>query len=51
MARVGEIVFCAPVAAVNEKHNRMWRFVSRYSDVDKLIGIVAVGKAQVGLRR
>ena len=51
MARVGEIVFCAPVAAVNKKHDRMRSLVLRDADVDKLIGIVAVGKAQVGLRR
>ena len=51
MARVRQIVFCAPVAAVNEKHDRMRRFVLREADVNKLIGILAVGDAQIGMRR
>lgn len=51
MARVGEIVFGAPVAAVNKKHDRVRTLVLRDADIDKLIGIAAVGKAQVGMRR
>jgi len=51
MARVDEIVFCAPVAAVNKKHDRVRSLVLGDADIDKLIGIAAVGKAQVGIRR
>jgi hypothetical protein len=51
MASVREVVFCAPVATVNEKHDRMWCWVSRDADIDKLIGIVAVGETQIGIRR
>lgn len=51
MSRVCEIVFCAPVATVNEKHDRIRCFASRDADVDKLIRIAAVCKAQISIRR
>lgn len=51
MPCVREIVFRAPVAAVNEKHELIRAFASRDTYVDELIGIIAVRNAQIGIRR
>ncbi len=51
MSGVGEVVFRPPVAAVNEKDNRVRPFVRRYTHVHKLIGITTIGKARVSSRR
>lgn len=51
MSGVSQIVFCAPVTAVDKKHHRMRRFALRDADINKLVGITAIGKAQIGIRR
>lgn len=51
MAYVGEIVFRAPVAAVNEKYDRMRPIACGHAHIQKLIRILTVGEAQIGIRR
>jgi hypothetical protein len=51
MAGIGEIVFRAPVAAVNKEDHGMRSISRRYSHVNKLIGVLAVRKAQIGVGR
>ena len=51
MARVREIVFRAPVAAMNEKHDWMRPIAFGQANIHKLIRVLAVGEAQIGVRR
>ena|SRR5215831_12035499 len=51
MSCISEVIFGAPVAAVNEEDNRMRTFACGKANVDKLIWILSVRKAQISLRR
>jgi len=51
MPGISEVVFGAPVSAVNEENDRMRAFARGNANVDKLIGVLAVRKAQIGVRR
>ena len=51
MSSISEIVFGAPVAAVNEEDDWMRAFSAGDANVDKLIWILAVSEAQIRLRR
>lgn len=48
MACIGEVVFRAPVAAVDEKHDCVRAATARHTHLDKLVGIFAVSEAQIG---
>src|SRR6478672_2804060 len=48
---VNEVVFGAPVAAMNKEDEGMRAFASRNANVDELIWVLAVRKAQIGVRR
>jgi len=50
MPSVSEIVFGAPVTAMDEKNYGMRPFSSRNTYVRKLIRVLPVGKAQIGVR-
>ena len=51
MSCVSEVVFRAPVAAVDEEDDGMWAFSRGKARVDELIGVLAVRKTQIGPRR
>ena len=51
MSGVSEIIFRAPIAAVNEEDDWMRAFSGRNADVNELIWVLAVREAQIGLRR
>ena len=48
---VNEVVFGAPVAAMNKEDEGMRAFASRNANVDELIWVLAVREAQIRLRR
>jgi len=48
MSGIREIVFGAPVAAVDEEDDGMWAFSRGKARVDELIGVLAVRKTQIG---
>jgi hypothetical protein len=51
MAGVGEAVFGAPVTAVDEEDDGMGTFSIGKAYFDKLVGVLAVGKTQIRIRR
>src|ERR1051326_1068182 len=50
MSGVSQIILRAPVAAVNEEDNRMRAFACGKANVNKLIWVLAVRKAQIRFR-
>ena len=51
MTGISEIVFGAPVSAMNEENNRMRAFARRKANVNELIWVLAIREAQIRLRR
>ena len=51
MPGVSQVVLGAPVAAVNKEDDRMRAFSSWNANVDKLIWVLPVSEAQIGIRR
>src|SRR5579862_5215201 len=51
MSCIREIIFGAPVSAVNEKDHRMRTFAAWSANIYKLVGIWAVWDPAVGIRR
>lgn len=51
MASVGEIVFRAPVTAVNEERDRMRPIAFGHAHIQKLIRILTISEAQIGIGR
>src|SRR5215472_16184125 len=50
MAGISEIIFRAPIAAMNEENNWMGPFSRGQAHVDKLVFILSVLKPQIGIR-
>ena len=48
---ISEIVFRAPVAAVDEKDDGMRTFSHGKTNIDELIGVLAVRKTEIGIGR
>jgi hypothetical protein len=51
MSSVSQVVFGTPVAAVNEEDDRMRAFARGKTNVNKLIWVLPVRKAQIRIRR
>jgi hypothetical protein len=51
VARVCEVIFGAPVAAVDEEDDRMRALASGKADIDELIWVLAVRDSQVRIGR
>lgn len=50
MPGISQVIFGTPITAVNEEDNRMRAFARGKANVNKLIGVLAVREAQIGLR-